>query len=204
MTPVLVNRRKNDVLISILIIALMGFYPVQCIPSQRAQMPSLAGGKLHTTDVCSVVILGDRDYFPALIRVIDSAQREIVMSFFYFKTNGYKENFPDKVLDGLIRASKRGVSVRILLERGKDTASAVDKHNRETAARLQRNGITVAFDSPRVTTHTKVIVIDGHSALLGSHNLTASALKYNHEISVLIESPALAQKMIRYIDSLFP
>ena len=149
-------------------------------------------------------MLDDRDYFPALIRAIDSAQREIVMSFFYFKTNGYAGNYPDKVLRCLVRASKRGVSVRILLERGKDAASEIDRHNRRTAERLRGNGITGAFDSPHITTHTKVIVIDGHSVLLGSHNLTASALKYNHELSVLSESPAVAREMIRYIDSLFP
>lgn len=182
----------------------MGFYPVQCLSSQRVQLPSLVGGENNRTDVCSVVILGDRDYFPALIRAIDGAQREIIMSFFYFKTNGYKGNYPDQVLNHLLKASKRGVSVRILLDRGKYAASEMDRYNRETADRLRGSGITVAFDSPHTTTHTKVVVIDGHIVLIGSHNLTASALKYNHELSVLIESPAVAREMIRYINSLFP
>ena len=200
----MVNRRSNDVWIFILIIMFMGFYPDQCLSSQRVQSQPLETGKDHSTDACSVMMLHDRDYFSSLIRAVDGAQREIVMSFFYFKTNGYKDNYPDIVLDHLIRASKRGVSVRILLERGKDASSKVDRHNRETAARLRGTGIIVAFDSPRITNHTKVIVIDGRSVLLGSHNLTASALKYNNELSVLIESPAVAREIIRYIDSLFP
>jgi phosphatidylserine/phosphatidylglycerophosphate/cardiolipin synthase-like enzyme len=60
----------------------------------------------------------------------------------------------------------------------------------------------VVFDSPGTTTHTKVAVIDGRYIFLGSHNLTNSALKYNHELSVFIDSPELAGKTLRYIDSL--
>ena len=148
-------------------------------------------------------LLEDGNYFPALMRAVDGAKSEIVMSFFLFKTNGYRTSYTDRLLAGLVRAAKRGVRVRIILERGDDTkGSLVDTSNRETAARLRQEGIDVAFDSPRVTTHTKVAVIDERYILLGSHNLTNSALKYNHELSVFIDSPSLAGETLRYIKSL--
>jgi len=78
----------------------------------------------------------------------------------------------------------------------------VDASNRETAARLREKGNTVIFDSPRVNTHTKTAVIDGRYIFLGSHNLTNSALKYNRELSVYIDSPPLAEEILRYIGSL--
>lgn len=150
-----------------------------------------------------VRLLEDGDYFPALMKAIDGAEREIAMSFFLFKTNGYRANYPDRLAAALARAAGRGVQVRVLLERGKGTEdSLVDTSNRKTAERLSREGIEVRFDSPNVTTHTKVAVIDGRHLFLGSHNLTSSALKYNHELSVYIDSPLLAGKILRYIDSL--
>jgi len=150
-----------------------------------------------------LMLLEDGNYFPALMRAVDGAKSEIVMSFFLFKTNGYRTSYTDRLLAGLVRAAKRGVRVRIILERGDDTkGSLVDTSNRETAARLRQEGIDVAFDSPRVTTHTKVAVIDERYILLGSHNLTNSALKYNHELSVFIDSPSLAGETLRYIKSL--
>ena len=150
-----------------------------------------------------VRLLEDRDYFPVLMRALDGAKDEIVMSFFLFKTNGYRTSYTDRLLAGLVRAARRGVRVRITLERGKATkASPIDTSNRDTAARLRKEGVDVGFDSPRVTTHTKVAVIDGRYVLLGSHNLTNSALKYNHELSVFIDSPSLAEETLRYIESL--
>jgi len=150
-----------------------------------------------------VRLLEDREYFPVFMKAVDGAKSEIVMSFFLFKTSGYRTSYTDRLLAGLVRAAKRGVRVRVILERGNDGGdSQVDTSNRETAARLRQGGIDVDFDSPRVTTHTKVAVIDGRYILLGSHNLTNSALKYNHELSVFVDSPSLAGKTLRYIDSL--
>ncbi|MBN2397737.1 MAG: phospholipase [Deltaproteobacteria bacterium] len=150
-----------------------------------------------------VRLLEDGDYFPALMEAVEGARNEIVMSFFLFKTNGHRTNYPDRLAAALARAAGRGVQVRIILERGNGTGdSQVDASNRETAERLSREGIDVQFDSPSVTTHTKVAVIDGRHLFLGSHNLTSSALKYNHELSVYIDSPLLAGEVLRYIDSL--
>jgi len=50
--------------------------------------------------------------------------------------------------------------------------------------------------------HNKLIVIDQRLILLGSHNLTQSALKYNNEMSVLIDRPELAREARAYMLSL--
>ena len=160
-------------------------------------------GSLRASEERHITLLEDGEYFQAFMRGVDKAKSEIVMSFFLFKTNGYSTNRPDRVMAALGRAVERGVRVRIILERGNGGEdSPVDASNRETAARLREKGITVIFDSPRVTTHTKTAVIDGRYIFLGSHNLTNSALKYNREISVCIDSPPLAEEALQYIDSL--
>ena len=162
-----------------------------------------AGGSVQASGQGNTRILEDGAYFPALIEAIDRAKSEIVMAFFLFKTNGYGTSRPDRIVAALGRAADRGVRVRVILERRKDDrGSLVDTSNGETARRLKKRGINVGFDSPRTTTHTKVVVIDGRHLFLGSHNLTNSALKYNHELSVCIDSPSLAGKVLHYINAL--
>lgn len=152
---------------------------------------------------CSVTLLKNRDYFPAMIKAIHGAEKEIVMSLFLFKTNGYRKNYPDRLLNNLIRAAERGIKVKILLEIGKDSNSQINKNNMETAKRLKNGGIDVYFDSLHTTTHTKVVVIDRRYTFLGSHNLTNSALKYNNELSIFIDSTKVARETLSYIDSLY-
>ena len=59
--------------------------------------------------------------------------------------------------------------------------------------------MSVFFDSPHKTTHTKLVVIDQRLIFLGSHNFTQSALKYNNEISVLLDSPDIAKNARDYM-----
>jgi phosphatidylserine/phosphatidylglycerophosphate/cardiolipin synthase-like enzyme len=153
-------------------------------------------------NICRGRLLADGEYFKAMRKALEGAQSEIVMSFFLFKTNGYKGSYPDMILSQLIAAAKRGVKVRIILEREKNQGSMINRSNRETAERLRRGGIEVLFDSPKTKTHTKVTVIDRRYVFLGSHNLTSSALKYNHELSFVIDSPQMAQEALDYVNEL--
>ncbi len=150
---------------------------------------------------CRVTLLKNRDYFSALIKAIDGAEKEIVMSFFLFKTNGYPNNRPDIVVAHLIDAVKRGVTVKVILETDRDLN--LDKNNRETSVRLKNGGIDVHFDHPATKTHTKAVVIDRRYTLLGSHNLTNSALKYNNELSIFIDSTKVAGETLSYINALY-
>ena len=57
------------------------------------------------------------------------------------------------------------------------------------------------FESPKTTTHNKMVVIDRRYAIVGSHNFTQSALKYNHELSLLVDDRELAGKLITYMET---
>lgn len=148
-----------------------------------------------------VRLLKDQDYFPALLEAIDQARQEIALSVFFFKTNGFSDHRPDRILAHLKEAVRRGVKVDALMERGKDREN-VSEVNADTARRLRAAGVGVCMDAPDRTMHTKMIVIDRRTLFIGSHNLTQSALKYNHEVSVRIESPPLAEEALRYMKSL--
>ena len=145
-----------------------------------------------------VTWLADEAYFEALISHLTQAQQEIVISMFLFAPGDHENNRATQVKQALIDAVKRGVQVRLFLEvsDGEDFSTEA---NRGVAKELRRQGITVHFDSPSQTTHTKLVIIDQRYVLLGSHNFTHSALRHNHEASVLIESPKLAQQGLEYV-----
>jgi|PlaIllAssembly_1097288.scaffolds.fasta_scaffold12586_6 phosphatidylserine/phosphatidylglycerophosphate/cardiolipin synthase-like enzyme len=152
-------------------------------------------------------LLRNRDFAEAFMDGIRSANKSIQLSFFLFKATASRGNMPRQVAEELIRARQRGVDVTVLLERqsgdrrsGKQ--DSLNDDNRQTAALLSRGGVKVYFDSPGVTTHTKVAVIDGRYVYLGSHNLSQSALRHNNELSVLLDSPELAREVREYIEGL--
>jgi len=148
-----------------------------------------------------MLLLADRDYYDALLAGIENARSEIVMAMFLFKTTDSPKNRPAILLRKLIEAGKRGVSIDVILEKsGYD--EDLNKENRKVARELRLQNIAVRFDSPRTTTHAKLIIIDRRYTFLGSHNLSHSALTYNHEVSLLIDNPSLAEKLLQYTKKL--
>ena len=148
---------------------------------------------------CVAILLTNRDYLPALIKAIDEAQSEILMAFFLFKAGVHKDSYPDIVLAHLAGATKRGVKVIVILENSGGHDYKLDAENYQTKQLLEKKGVAVYFDSPYKTTHTKLIVIDQRLIVLGSHNLTQAAMKYNNEISVLLDNPELAKRARDYM-----
>lgn len=156
---------------------------------------------LVMTSPGEVRALPDVEYYETLITFLDNARERIDMAMFLFKTTGSPHNRPAKILDRLIAAQRRGVNVRVLLENsGYD--KGINTENRHVANKLQKNGITVVFDSPRSTSHVKMVVVDGRYLFVGSHNLTHAALADNHEFSLLIDNQDLARQAMAYVQSI--
>ena len=145
-----------------------------------------------------VTLLANEAYFDALIPRLTQAKQEIVVGMFLFAPGDHADNRANRVKEALIDATKRGVRVRLFLEVSESRDFATEA-NRGVAKELGRQGITVQFDSPARTTHTKLVIIDQRYVFLGSHNFTHSALRHNNEASVLIESPKLARQALAYL-----
>jgi len=148
-----------------------------------------------------VRLLTDRDYYPALETMIGQAASRIDLAMFLFKTTDSVGNRAAGLLRALIAARGRGVSVSVLLEKS-NYDQKLNQENQRVAARLQKAGIRVRFDSEQTTTHTKVVVIDRRYSLVGSHNFTASAMSHNHEASLLVDNQALANQLLEYISNI--
>jgi phosphatidylserine/phosphatidylglycerophosphate/cardiolipin synthase-like enzyme len=150
-----------------------------------------------------LTLLKNKAYFHALSEKIRDARSEIVMAYFLFKTNNHPRSYPEILLQGLGAAARRGVRVTVVLEQDDKPDSSINRDNRNAAERLRQAGVEIYFDAPKKTTHTKLAVVDRRYTFIGSHNLTQSALKHNNELSVLIDSPVLAEETLNYIKSLY-
>jgi len=150
-----------------------------------------------------VTLLQDHKYFDSLISGIRQAKKEITGCFFLFKVSEKKDGLPLKIVNELIAAKRRGVSITIELEQDAGGKGTVYEQNRRAAALMSEAGIKVRFDAPKTTTHVKTLVIDGRYVYIGSHNLTQSALKYNNELSIMVDSPEMAEEVLSYLKSLY-
>jgi len=158
--------------------------------------PVHAGASFKTT----TTLLRNQEYAEARLRGIGNARESILCSFYLFKITETRNNQPARIAKELVRARKRGVAVTVILENSGKERDPLNADNRQTASLLTRGGVKVIFDSPRVTTHNKVVVIDNRYIYLGSHNLTQGALRYNNELSVLIDSPEMATEVRAYLE----
>ncbi len=188
---------KNDnfikeVLIATWLILLSG--TVLCFNDAFARRPAVSG---HVS--CAVTPLMNKEYFPALLKAVDAAKKEIFIAIFSFKTSGHSNSYPDQLLDHLARAAERGVQVKVILEDSGDRHDNLSRQNFKTKTLLEKKGVKVYMDLPDKTTHTKLVVVDQRLVFIGSHNFTTSAFKHNNEVSVLIEKPDLAQKVRNYM-----
>ncbi|MDZ4384770.1 MAG: phospholipase D-like domain-containing protein, partial [Nitrospirota bacterium] len=149
-----------------------------------------------------VSLLENKAYFDALLARINGAQSGILISMYIFKTTSKANSSANKIKEALIKAARRGVHVKVLLEIEGGQSSSLNKENRYTADGLTKGGVKVYFDSPGRRTHTKAIVIDGRYTFIGSHNLTTGALHYNNELSLMIDSVEVARETARYIEEI--
>ena len=137
---------------------------------------------------------GIEDYHTTALRLIDGARERVTVALYVVRPD---EDGPvGRLLAGLSAAAQRGVSVRVVLDLGRDwRTGAIDPKHQEVAERLRRGGVRVVLDEAERTTHAKVLVIDDRHVVIGSHNWTRSALTANREWSVLIDDPEIAARI---------
>lgn len=166
--------------------------PEPATPGLAKTLPTIV------TQPGEVRLLTDQAYYPTLQSLIGHATGSVDLAMFLFKTTDAAKNRAAGLVQDLIAARKRGITVNVLLERsGYDPK--LNQENQKVAAHLKKQGISVRFDSEKTTTHTKIVVIDRRYCLVGSHNFTGSALTYNHEASLLVDNPALATELLEYM-----
>jgi polyphosphate kinase len=147
-----------------------------------------------------VRVVLDREYFQITRRLLRNAEKSIQMMMFEASFYAKHPKSPSNMLIGeLISGRKRGLKVEVILETS-DRGDRTTERNELTGEMLSKEGVEVIYDPVFVTTHAKLIIIDGRINLLGSTNWTYHSLTSNHEVGVLIESEEVARTLQSYFD----
>ncbi|ARS37487.1 phospholipase D-like domain-containing protein [Pontibacter actiniarum] len=129
------------------------------------------------------------DCLNAIVESMDGAGKSIKICVFTISDN--------RITEAIIRAYKRGVSIKIITDNNKlhDTGSDI----RELAAR----GLEVRIDKTRSHMHHKFAVFDEARVLTGSYNWTRSAAMHNHENILITDNLSIVQDYSREFDRLW-
>lgn len=119
-----------------------------------------------------------------IVTAIRSARESVLVQAYSFTS--------EPIAQALLEASRRGVDVRILVDKSQL------KERYTVADDLLREGVLVMVDSAHAIAHDKVMVIDGATVLTGSFNFTKSAEERNAENLLVAQDRALAD---RYTDN---
>lgn len=107
--------------------------------------------------------------------VLGGARHEVVIASPYFIPG-------PRLLRGLRKAASRGLSVQLLLA-GETDQPITQAASRATYARLLRSGVAI-WERRDLLLHSKIALVDGEVAALGSANLDPRSFRHNLELNV--------------------
>jgi len=149
----------------------------------------------------TITLLPNEAYYMWALKLIERANKSIHIAVYVMKYDSNEPPSSDPVnmlLLKLVEAKNRGVDVKVVVD------DATLRSYPMTIQYLKTNGISVRLDPKGgVTTHAKIVIVDGEWIIIGSHNWTESALSNNNECSVLICSNSLAAKVEEYFNGLW-
>lgn len=143
-------------------------------------------------------------YARVLLALLEGATRSIHISMYRMSYySGYGDSLANDLLHAVTDAANRGLDVKVLLD---DCAYYADsaEANLTSALVLLQRGVEVRFDDPGLTTHTKLVVIDGRTVLLGSTNWNYYSLEKNCETDIaFVNLPEVAAPFEAYFQILW-
>lgn len=102
----------------------------------------------------------------------------------------YAELFrDDEVMAAIEAAVARGVRVRLIMN------ASLDPEDVESVTHLAASGVEVRL-TRAIYIHSKVLIVDGEQALVGSINYSMTSLDLNREVAILIDDPALVARIV--------
>jgi len=128
---------------------------------------------------------------PVLTSLYNNAKKKIDVAIYSFTQ--------PEILKALTNAKKRGVDVRVIVDREQATNNVM-KHTINT---LLIDKIPVKENTHAGLMHLKMSVIDDSIATTGSYNYTKSATDTNDEMFVVVKDPTFAKKCEDYFNKMW-
>ncbi|HVO29956.1 MAG TPA: phospholipase D-like domain-containing protein, partial [bacterium] len=168
-----------------------------------------APGKPHGSSVTDgdVTMMTDTAYFANALSLVKHTKKgdTLDMSRYWFKSTDPQ---PAQLLAALRAAAARGVKIRVFLEHSDTIAPGVTAANLKSAAALiapvsgaNAVPIQVFFDPLAKISHTKMLIVNKSTVLVGSTNWAAGDLDDCHQVNWLVKKdPSVAGPMDAWLD----
>ena len=142
-------------------------------------------------------------YYFELPKLFEEAEHSISVLMFHIAFP--EQNHPTRILlDSLIQAHRKGVNVRVILDRDRTTDPYHSTMiNTQAKEYLEAVGILCRFDTEERLLHSKVIVIDEKHVVIGSHNWSAGSYFQFDDLSFVISSSDYGLFMPRRFESIW-
>jgi len=148
----------------------------------------------ETEEISTVVC---DEYYAIADNLITSAQNKICLIMYHITEATQARTLVQKLID----AHSRGVSVRVILEHTTFT-DFVDMDNKAALEVLLANGVPSVVDGASINTHAKVLVVDDE-VLMGSTNWAYEAFNSQLNTNLLVNNATLTGTVIEYFDGLW-
>jgi len=161
---------------------------------------STVGCKALNSPTSEITLVLDRDYYPTFHNIVGNAQKTIHCIMYVGRIN--RGSLVDRVISDLKNAEMKGIEVKAVFEYS-SYDSSLNATNQTFQDTLNACGIKTRWDSPSITTHTKLLIVDSTYILIGSTNWTASALEKNHEANILLNNMEIGVELENYFEKIW-
>jgi phosphatidylserine/phosphatidylglycerophosphate/cardiolipin synthase-like enzyme len=165
-------------------------------PASRLQLPR-DWTRTRVADpghAASIGVVWSEAYLAQLPALITAARQRVAVCMFHVAGG---ENHPTRLLLTALRDAKAaGADVRVLLDRDRrDDPYMSTVINSPARKWLREAGVACRFDSGARLLHSKFVLIDAATAIVGSHNWTAGSYAEFDDLSLRIDSASLAAEL---------
>jgi competence ComEA-like helix-hairpin-helix protein len=106
-----------------------------------------------------------------LLKAISYAKNRIYISMYFLKSEKDLTGLMNKLLEQLLQAKSKGVTIKIIMGKGSEDIDCKTRiKNKELLEFLEKHGENIITEIDDDVSHSKMVIIDQHHVILGSHN----------------------------------
>jgi cardiolipin synthase len=147
----------------------------------------------------------DRSFEAELMALLAGARERIELQMYGTSLYPDDPKSPSTAAFNALRdAARRGVKVRVLLERGQDDdwGRETNRRNEEVACYLRAAGVEVRVDPAEVISHAKLLLVDD-AVTVGSMNWGFGGFRLYHELNAIVRDPGAVREFRGYFETIW-